>query len=476
METFCRCLFVMAATVSLWALAAAFSPAASEGLSVENLLKIKRISDPQPSPDGKTVLFTVARADESYTRMEGGIYAVAVATKQVRPLTPLPMEATQPRWQPDGAGFYFLASSPQGRQVWRMAYPDGQPEQVTRLPLAVEDFAVVPTGRRLIVVMSVFANKTPAETAQLREGKPRVRIYESLPVRHWDTWWDGTCRHLFLFDLDTGNLRDLMAGMDADCPPRPLGGTEAFSLSPDGRFLVFATKDEGAIQAWSTNFDLFIVPLDGTAPPRRITDHPGADIQPRFSPDGRTLAYLYARQPGNEADRYRIVLRDLATGKERVIDLRAHEGPHGDRSPSSLVWSHDGKTLYVTADHLGQHALFAVEVTTGREEIVMKTGAVAEPRTLPEGKVIFTWASLRRPAEIYLWGPNGGQRLTKLNDEIMDSLNLGTTEFFQFRDGKGNDVHGFVALPPGGREGKWPVAFIIHGGPESSYHNDFFYR
>lgn len=454
-----------------------YSPAAEKVFMAEDLLKIHRIYDPQPSPDGKTVLFTTATLTKTIlSRLEGGTCAVDRGTKQVRLLTPLPLEATNPRWQSDGKVFYFLANSPEGRQVWRMTYPDGQPEQVTHLPLDVEALEVVPMERRLIIVMSVFTNKTPAETAKLLAGKPRTRAYESLPVRHWDTWWDGTRRHLFLYDLDTGASRDLMEGMDTDCPSRPLGGTENFSLSPDGRFLVFSAKRDGFSAAWSTNFDLFLVPLDRSAAPLRITDNAAADIQPRYAPDGRTLAYLAARQPGNEADRYRIVLRDMNADTERFIDLRAEDGPQGDRSPTDLVWSHDGKILYVTADHLGQHVLFILEVATGKGEIVIKTGAVAEPRPLPGQGVIFAWASLRRPGELYTWSPKGGEQVTKLNDELMDSLEMGPIESFRFPDSKDHEIHGFVALPPGGREGKWPVAFIIHGGPETSYYNDFSYR
>ncbi|MDD5170259.1 MAG: S9 family peptidase, partial [Syntrophales bacterium] len=213
--------------------------------------------------------------------------------------------------------------------------------------------------------------------------------------------------------------------------------------------------------------------------PKRITANPAAEMEPRFSPDGKFLAYLAASRPGNEADRFRIILRDLATGKERYLDLRADDKQNGDRSPDSLVWSRDGRKIYTTADHLGQHALFAVDVKTGRCSILMKTGAVAFPRPTPDGSVLFGWSSLQRPMELYLAGPEGAEnrRISKLNDDRMAAVRLGKVGALSFQGTGGRMVHGRVIFPADfDNTRKYPVAFLIHGGPQTSDLNEFDFR
>jgi dipeptidyl aminopeptidase/acylaminoacyl peptidase len=150
--------------------------------------------------------------------------------------------------------------------------------------------------------MNVFPGRSPEETRQLLDEKAKAgasgRLYERLFVRHWDEWKDGTRSHLFVYDLASGRLIDLMRGMDADCPGKPFGDSGDYAIAPDGRTVVFSARDAGREEAWSTNFDLYAVPADGTAPPRKITTNPAWDAQPRFSPDGRTLAYLAMGRAG----------------------------------------------------------------------------------------------------------------------------------------------------------------------------------
>ncbi len=265
-----------------------------------------------------------------------------------------------------------------------------------------------------------------------------------------------------------------MTAMDADCPSKPAGGTEEFSLSPDGGTLVFAAKE-----AWSTNSDLFMVPLGTATKPVRITNNPAMDTQPRFSPDGRTLAYLARSRPGHEADRYRMRLRDMASGTERALALRADDGPRSDRSPDFIAWSQDGKTLYSTADHLGQHALFAMDVATGKSQIIMKAGNTfaLQPRT--DGSILFAWNSLNQPTELYLLGirNENSRRVTKWNDERVGKIRFGKTGAFSFRGAYGDTVYGRIVYPVDFDPArKYPVAFIIHGGPETSDLHEFHYR
>ena len=451
--------------------------------SVDDLLRQERISDPQVSTDGKQVVFSVGRPDLAANKVHQSLYLGEIAERRIQKITAEELEAANGRFSPDGRFLYFLATVSGERQIRRLHFEDGKIEAVTGLPLDIDSFSVSPDGRFLILSMAVFPGKTPEETKALlrdRSGQPGSgRSYERLPVRHWDAWRDGLRSHLFVYRLGDGTLRDLMGAADADCPSRPFGDADDYSLSPDGRLVVFSAKDVGREEAWSTNYDLYRVSVAGAAPPVRITSNPAADIQPRFSPDGNTLAYLAAARPGNEADRFRIVLREWTTGREKTFDVRADDTASGDRSPVSLLWSQDGQTLYVTADHLGHHALFALDVRSGVTTILLKTGTVSSPRALPDGRVLFAWSSLLRPTELYVAGLSAGesQRATKLNDERMGELQMGKVGTFAFQDAQGRMVHGRVIYPAVFDEAKkYPVAFLIHGGPQTSNLNEFSYR
>ncbi len=462
--------------------------AAQHPFTFHDLLAMERLADPRMSPDGRRVAYTVWQADFPANR---GRLAIHIADLETRSFSTVPTageaDDATPRWSPDGRNLYFLSTRSGSQQVWRLSLPDGELRQITSLPLNVGLFEVSPDGGFLILSLAVYPDKTPEETREgmaARATRPEAGLtYRRLMVRNWDSWSDGTRNHLFYYPLPHGPLRDLMAGMDADCPSRPAGGAEEFALSPDGRTLVFTAKDEGLREAWSTNSDLFAVSLppgDKPAPPRKITANPAADTQPRFSPDGRTLAYLAMSRPGHEADRNRIILRNLADGRERILDLRGEAGAGGDRSPDNLVWSPDGKTLYCTADHLGQHALFAVDTATGRSRLLMKTGNTTNPQPLPSGKaVLLAWNSLIQPTELYLLGVHGGdsRRITRINDRRLEKIRFGKSEDFTFVGARGDTVHGRLVYPvPFHRERKYPVALVVHGGPESSNLNEFHYR
>jgi dipeptidyl aminopeptidase/acylaminoacyl peptidase len=311
------------------------------------------------------------------------------------------------------------------------------------------------------------------------KAKASGMVYDRLFVRHWDTWEDGTRNHLFAYSLPSGPARDIMAEMAADCPSKPFGGAEEYSISPDGRVIVFSAKDAGLEEAWSTNFDLFVSPPDGSAKPKKITVNPAWDSQPAFSPDGKILAYIAMTRGGYEADRFDLVLREWPGGSERKIVLRANDSSVGDRSAGELEWSADGKDLLCSASHLGQNAIFAVDVATGKARIVIGEGSASSPQRLPGGGILFGMHSLLGPTEIYTAGGDGAglRRVTHLNDAKVSAARFGKPEQFTFQGAKGDRVHGYIVYPSDYNPGrKYPVAFLIHGGPQGSFGNDFHYR
>jgi dipeptidyl aminopeptidase/acylaminoacyl peptidase len=459
------------------------SPAGPHPFSVHDMLAMDRISDPRVSPDGKLVAFTVSVTDLDANKRRSSIHLAAVDGAWTRRLTAHEANDSQPRWSPDGRLVYFVSTRSGSAQVWRIAVDGGEAEQVTRLPLDVDTLEVGPNGVFLVVSMAVMPGASPKETKErldaAEKAKARGRVYDRLFVRHWDTWSEGTRNHIFVYDLAGGTARDLMPAMDADCPGKPFGGNEDFTVAPDASTIVFSAKDVGREEAWSTNFDLFSVPVSGAAPPKKITSNPAWDAQPRFAPDGKTLAYLAMSRPGYEADRFEIIVRDLASGSERRFTLWADTSPRGDRSPSSLMWSADGSELYCTAEHSGQRALFAVNAVSGKARIVVGEGTVGDPQPCSGGRVLYAMNSLLGPTELYTVATDGkdSRRVTHVNDAKVAAAKFGKPERFSFTGAKSDTVYGYLVYPVDFDAAKrYPVAFLIHGGPQGSFGNDFHYR
>jgi dipeptidyl aminopeptidase/acylaminoacyl peptidase len=476
-----RLLSKVAAPVALL-LAGTSARAETHPFSVADMLAMDRISDPRVSPDGTRVAFTVRVTDMAANRGRNDVWVAAVDGSGARRLTSHEANDTQVRWAPDGRSLYFVSTRTGSAQVFRIPAEGGEAEPVTHLPLGVDALEVAST-RMLILSMAVFPGKSPEETQKALDEKAKSPatglLYDRLFVRHWDTWADGTRNHLFVYDLATGQARDLMPAMDADCPSKPLGDSADYAVSPDGRTVVFSARDAGREEAWSTNFDLFAVPTDGSAPPRKITTNPATDGHPRFSPDGKTLAWLAMSRAGYESDRYRVVLRDWASGRETTHDLRADASPRGDRSPGSLAWTADGRELLMTAEHLGQQPVFAMDVATGKARILATDGQTSDPQGAGGGRVLFARNSLRGPTELYTVARDGrdDRRVTRLNDEKVAAARFGTPEPFTFTGAGGDTVHGWLVRPVDfDASKKYPVAFLIHGGPQGSFGNDFHYR
>jgi len=463
-----------------WIACAAFLPAAagSHPFSVHDMLAMERISEPAVSPDGRTVVFTLRTTDLEANRGRSDLWCVDSAGGLPRRLTSHAAADFNPCWSADGREIYFLSTRSGSSQVWRIRRDGGEAEPVSRLPLDAANLVVSPDGRFLAFSLEVFpglgADESRKKLDEIAAAKASGRIYDRLFIRHWDTWKDGRRSHVFVMPASGGEARDLMPAMDADAPSKPFGGSEEFAFTRDGRGLVFAARDAGREEAWSTDLDLFYAPLDGSAAPRNLTpDNPALDTPPRFSPDGRTLAYLAMSRPGYEADRCRIMLRSWPDGRGREL------APGWDRSPSSLCWSPDGRTLYVTAENVGQHSLFAIDAHSGAARVLVRDGSVSSPAPVAGRRLVFGLDHLQSPLELWTVGAGGGdpRPLTRVNAGRVAAARMGAFEQFSFPGWNQETVHGYVLKPADFETGKkYPVAFLIHGGPQGSFGNHFHYR
>ncbi|HVP91118.1 MAG TPA: S9 family peptidase [Terriglobales bacterium] len=455
-------------------------PAATHPFSVHDMLAMDRISDSRVSPDGRSIAFTLRTTDLEANRGRTDIWLVGADGRDLRRLTAHPAADFNARWMPDGRGLYFLSTRSGSSQVWRILLDGGEAQQVTNLPLDVGALAVSPDGRTLAATMEVFPGRTAAETAKALEARAKNkatgRVYDELFVRHWDTWSDGRRSHVFAVPAAGGEARDIMPAMDADSPSKPFGGPEEIAFTPDSKEIVFTARDAGRAEAWSTDFNLYAAPVDGSRPPRCLTAANKAwDTMPVFSPDGKTLAYLAMARPGYEADRFRVVLMPWPDGAGAAGRLLTEAW---DFSASALAWSPDGSKLLVTAPNKGQTSLFAVDAKTGRAVTVVASGTVAG--FAPAGdRIVFERNDLRMPTEVYSVAPDGsGERaVTRINAGRIAAARLGEVEQFSFPGWNNETVYGIVVKPAEFDPAKkYPVAFLIHGGPQGSFGNDFHYR
>lgn len=467
---------LLAATLAATATVAMSAP---QPFTYNELVRFERVSDPVASPDGQRIVYTLRKTDYEANKGQRSLWLLDLASGKTRPLTGGKGNSDSAQWAANG-DLYFLSSRSGSSQVWKLSLAGGEAQQVSDLPLDVVAYTLSPTGDRLAVALEVFPDaKTLAESkARLEKAEKNPsagQLHDKLFVRHWDTWASGARNQLFALALKdgiaVGEPLPLSQNLDGDAPSKPFGGAEEFSFSPDGKTLYFSLRLAGRTEAWSTNLDIWSVPADGSKKPKNLTaDNAATDVGPAVSPDGKTLAYRAMKRAGFEADRYAIVLRDLASGQSREL------AADWDRSAETLVWSADGKTLYTKADEQGQNKLFAIEVASGKVSPLTGPGTV-EGFTLSARGPVVAHNTLDRPTDLKLVDASGLKPLTAHNAAALSNLKFGDYEQFSFKGWNEEAVYGYVVKPANYKKGKkYPVAFIVHGGPQGSMGNHFHYR
>jgi dipeptidyl aminopeptidase/acylaminoacyl peptidase len=458
-------------------------PAEMRPFTVDDMVRLKRLTDPQVSPDGHFVAFVLRETDIEANRGRTDVWLLDLTQRDAAPrrLTTHEANDSSPRWAPDSRTLYFLSARSGQTQVWRLSLSGGEATRVTDYPLDIGTLKVSPTGERIAVTMEVLPDCaelrcTKEKLAAREKNKATGRVYDRLFIRHWDTWSNGTRSHLFSARINADGKADtpldLSKSLDADVPSKPSGGDEDFAFSPDGSTLVFSARVAGRTEPWSTNFDLFQVPVDHAAQPRNLTQANQAwDAQPVFLKNG-DLAYLAMDRPTFEADRFHIMVRDAKTGVARSLTQS------WDRSVSRLGVTPDGKRLLATADDIGQTALFWIDPTNGTPHKIVATGHVSDFAATKDA-LVYAWDSLGSPADLYAVSVSGGKpkRLTKVNEELLGRRRLSEFEQFNFKGWNDETVYGYVVKPDGFEHGKrYPIAFLVHGGPQGSFGNSWSYR
>ena len=466
-------------------LAALPALADARGFDVRDLVRLDRVSSPLLSPDGRVVVYAQRSVDDAL-KATTALYARNLLTRDAAPparITPEGWNVNSPTFSSDGQTLYFLSAKGGSQQLYAMPAAGGEPRQLTAFALDVGSYRLSPDGARVAFSADTFAECAAdlACTKKKLDGreadKASGRVYDQLFVRHWDTWSDGRRSRLFLASLPgegampVDRATPLSGALDGDIPAKPFGDAGDYTWAPDGSHVVASVRIAGRSEPWSTNFDLYRLPLGGGAPVNLTEANPAWDAGPVYSADGATLFYRAMKRPGFEADRYAIMAMDVATGRTREI------APDWDRSPSSLQPAADGKSLYVAAQSMGEYPLFRIDIGSGEVTELVADGTVSAFAV--EGDTIaLTRNSIDSGDTLHVAMGDGPLRqITPTASERLPDVQFGSYEQFSFKGADDATVNGYVVKPSGFEEGRrYPVAFLIHGGPQGSFGNGWSYR
>ena len=491
-------------------------------------MALKRVGAPVPSPDGKWVAFDCEDVDLAANTKISHLWIVPASGGESRRLNPTPNHEERPRFSPDGKQLVWTSKATDPTQIWMCDFDAnsgtlvGKAHQVTNISTGADGAIWSPDGKNIVFVSAVYpdcaddaCNKQRDE--ELKKSKVKAKIFSRLFYRHWNAFTEFKRSHLFVVSADapaesvvagvppagaegmqptrlppqknqTPPPRDLTPG-DHDVPPFNLGGQDMYAISPDGQELAY-TSNIDEVEATSTNNEIFIVPMAGPAAAgKKISTSPGSDSTPLYSPDGKYIAWRSQARAGFEADKWRLFVQDRQSGKARDVTQKF------DRSVGSFAWMQFSEGLTAidfTAEDHGESPLF---VAFPAEENPIPDQPAQPPLKVHADDLIFAGRSLfftrmsaGAPNEIWKYevpnDPHTGtytgepwQRVTHMNDALLSTIDMQPLEPFTFKGANNDDVQGFIIKPPGfDRNKKYPLKFLIHGGPQGAWGNEWTYR
>ncbi|HXG94248.1 MAG TPA: S9 family peptidase [Blastocatellia bacterium] len=452
----------------------------SRPFTIDDLIKIRRASDPQLSPDGRTIAYTITDTDKEANRRTTQIYLISTEGGEPRQLTNEKQSSSSPRWSPDGKRLAFVSARDGEPQIWTIELAEvatGPLKKITNVSTGVDGPVWSPDGRWIAFTSEVYpdcttddCNKQRAEAAA--KSKVKARIADRLLYRHWNAYKEGKRTHIFIASAETGEARDVTPG-DYDAPPFSLGGPTDYAFSPDSKELAFV-RNTDKDEARSTNGDIFIVSVAGGEAKRITSDNPADDRSPQYSPDGRYIAYRAQSKPGFEADRWQLMLYDRKTGQSHSLTEQI------DNNIESFTFAPDSQRIFATVGERGRQPVYEIPLSGGSAKKLINDGVNDDLQVSADGKtIVFTRQSMTRPIEIFRADASGGGivQVTKTNDAMLADFNLKPAEEVTWEGAAGAKVSGWIIKPANFTPNKkWPLIVLIHGGPQGAWNDAWSYR
>jgi len=452
--------------------------AQKRAFTIEDLYRVKSISDVHVSPDGRSVIYAVTTSDLPRAKRATHIWMMGIDGGNPRQLTSGEKGESSPVFSPDGKWISYISSKDGGPQLYLMPTGGGEAKKLTNISTGVSDPLWSPDSKWIAFSSDVYpecggddaCNQKIADTWS--KGPLKAHSADSLLYRHWTQWKDGTRTHIFLASAATGAAKDITPG-DFDSPGFQLGGPLQYDFSPDGKELVFVSNHDKE-PASSTNNDLWLISLaDPKAQPRNITaSNPAYDGSPKYSPDGKYIAYRMQKQPGYESDLFRLAIYDRASGASTVLTESFRNWV------DEFQWSDDSKSIYFAAPVEAQTPLYRVDLASKAITQVLADKTILGWE-LAGKRLLYTRSSVGEPVEIFVTELGNGKaaaatRLTHINDAVASEVDIRSAETMWVDGAGGAKVQVFIVKPHDfDPTKKYPLILNVHGGPQSQWSDAF---
>ncbi|MEJ7623003.1 MAG: S9 family peptidase [Pyrinomonadaceae bacterium] len=464
----------------VFSIVAVCSVSAQAGFNVKDLLSVKRVADPQLSPDGRIIAYQIGTVDKTANRVVNQIYTISIDGTNGRQITNAATSSSGPRWSPDGRHIAYN----HGGQIWIMEADGDDREQVTKITTGASSPVWSPDGRWIAFTSEVYpecatdeCNK--AEDTRVEGSKVQAKVTERLLFKHWNEWRDRKRTHVFVVSRNGGVARDLTPG-DYDSPPYAASSGVDYAFSPDSSVIAFI-KNLDKVEAISTNSDIFTMPVAGGAAKNITAGMGGYEASPTYTRDGKYMLFRSQPTATFEADRWRIMRYNIATGE--MVELTKGF----DQQADEMAMSADGRTVYFTAGERGRHPIFSVPVepdfrlriATHVKKVVDGVYASGLSASSDGRTLVFASSSTHAPPEIMKVTVGEGipRSLTSVNTAAFASRSLKKAEDMDWRGALGQNIHGFVVKPANfDATRKYPLVVLIHGGPQGAWGDSWSYR
>jgi dipeptidyl aminopeptidase/acylaminoacyl peptidase len=460
----CLCL-----TVPIWS--------EKKALSFKDVFSAGRLSSPTMSPDGKWIVFAVKTPDIDRNTFQTDLYAADAEGMTLKKLTDSKGDNLNPRFLKSGL-LTFISTRGDEPQIYALNLETpAEIKPLTSIPGGVNNFIWLPDQKSIAFAKDIYAKtKSFSEAIALEKeaakSKATGKLLTGLLFRVWDSWRDGKRSHVFLHRPGTSEFTDLTPG-DFDTPPLDLGGTQDYLFSDNGAWFAYV-KNTDPMVAISTNNDVYLRDLRSGQEKNISFDNLGGDANPVFSPKNNYLAYLSMRRPGFESDKKDIILYDLKTGVRQNLTTAF------PNTVASFVFGADEKTIYFIASESIYEPIFKLQIASKKiAKIVPAVNAASLSLTQDNRALIYLAQNVVLPQEIFKFDLRRRQQtqLTRFNQELFKDVQMNRTEIFSFKGAKDEMVEGFLIKPPFfAPEKKYPLVFLVHGGPQNAWTDEFHYR